>query len=75
MGKTSSIECFRVAPGHLVSRGAIEATPATVRVFTPGGVSRSWEYALDLPADFDCDREDIGLTIRGDTAIEAWYKC
>lgn len=64
-----------IDPGHFISRGAIEATPATVRVFTSSGVSRTWEYAPEVPEDFGCEREDIGLTIQQDTAIAEWYKC
>lgn len=74
-GSTLFNRVLSVDPEHFVSRGAIETTPATVRVFTPAGVSRTWEYAPDLPEDFDCDREDIGMTIRSDTTVEAWYKC
>lgn len=68
-------QVFSLESGHLVSRGTIETTPATVSAFTPDGVSRTWEYDPDLPGDFDCDREDIGLTVRQDNTIEEWYKC
>jgi hypothetical protein len=66
---------FSLEPGHFVSRGAIETTPAEVSAFTPDGVSHTWEYDPDLPGDFDCDRADIGLTVQQDNSIREWYKC
>ena len=66
---------FALGPETMASRGAIEPTPSRVHAFTADGVSRTWRYAPDLPADFECEREDIGLTLhRGDT-IEPWYTC
>lgn len=66
---------FALEPETLVSRGAIEAPPSKVHAFTPSGASRTWRYAPDLPADFECEREDVGLTLHQDGTIEPWYKC
>lgn len=66
---------FALEPETLISRGAIEASPSKVHAFTPTGASRTWRYAPDLPADFECEREDIGLTLHQDGTIEPWYKC
>ncbi|MFC6615523.1 hypothetical protein ACFQAS_11270 [Halopenitus salinus] len=66
---------FSLGPEKMAGCGAIEATPASVHAFTADGVSRTWRYAPDLPADFECDRADIGLTLRRDGAIEPWYSC
>lgn len=64
---------YELEPGHLDSSASIETTPATVTVFTPEGVSATWEYTPDL--DMDCDGEDIGLTLLPDGSIDSWYAC
>ncbi len=66
---------FSVGPEQMVGRGAIETAPRRVHAFTPGGISTRWEYDPDLPADFDCEIKDVGLTLHGDETIEPWYKC
>jgi hypothetical protein len=66
---------FTLGPEELVGSGALETTPARVHAFTPGGLSRRWEYDPDLPADFDCDIKDVGLTLGTEDRIEPWYKC
>lgn len=64
---------YDLEPGHLDSSAGIETTPATVTVFTPEGVSATWEYAPDL--DLNCDGEDIGITLQSDGSIDSWYAC
>ncbi|WP_254521590.1 hypothetical protein [Natrinema caseinilyticum] len=64
---------YELAPGQLDSSAGIEPTPATVTVFTPDGVSATWEYTPDL--DVDCDGEDIGITLLSDGSIDSWYAC
>jgi hypothetical protein len=66
---------FTIGPEKMRSRGAIETTPARVHAFTADGVSQTWEYDPDLPADFACEPKDIGLTLHPDQTIEPWYDC
>lgn len=66
---------FALDAETIVSRGAIETTPTSVRAFTSTGVDHTWRYDPDLPVDFDCEREDIGLTLHPDETIEPWYTC
>ncbi|WP_415381476.1 hypothetical protein [Halosimplex sp. TS25] len=66
---------FTLGPEKMMSRGAIETTPSRVHAFTADGVSHSWRYDPDLPADFECELKDIGLTLHEDTTIEPWYDC
>lgn len=66
---------FALEPEKITSYGTIETTPSRVHAFTATGVSRTWRYAPDLPAGFDCERKDIGLTLHQDTTIEPWYSC
>lgn len=66
---------FTLGPEEAMGHGAIETTPSRVRAFTPDGVSHTWRYAPDLPADFDCEIKDIGLTLHQDHTIEPWYSC
>ncbi|MEF8881557.1 MAG: hypothetical protein V5A34_03415 [Halapricum sp.] len=61
--------------GKMISRGAIETTPARVHAFTAAGVSHTWRYDPDLPVEFDCEPKDIGLTLHRDNTIEPWYDC
>lgn len=74
-GATLFSRVFDLEPTTIVSRGAIETTPSRVHAFTADGISHTWRYAPDLPADFECEREDIGLTLHDDDTIEPWYKC
>lgn len=64
---------YELEPGHLDSSAGIETTPATVSVFTPEGVSATWEYTPDL--GMDCEGEDIGITLQSDGSIDSWYAC
>lgn len=66
---------FTLQPETMASNGAIETLPSRVHAFTADGVSNTWRYAPDLPADFECEREDIGLTLHEDDTIEPWYTC
>ena len=66
---------FTLGPEKMESRGSIETTPSRVHAFTADGVSATWQYAPDLPNDFECEREDVGLTLHQDATIEPWYKC
>ena len=66
---------FTLEPGTMTSGGAIETTPARVHAFTAEGVSRTWWYDPDLPAEFECEPKDIGLTLHRDNTIEPWYDC
>ncbi|WP_415382809.1 hypothetical protein [Halosimplex sp. TS25] len=66
---------FTLGPETMISRGAIETTPSRVHAFTADGVSHSWRYDPDLPADFECGLKDIGLTLHDDSTIEPWYDC
>jgi hypothetical protein len=59
----------------IILRGAIETTPTSVRAFISTGVDRTWRYDPDLPVDFDCEREDIGLTLHPYETTEPWYTC
>lgn len=74
-GATLFSHVFTLEPDTIASRGAIETAPSSVHAFTPDGIARTWQYAPDLPADFDCELKDIGLTLRRDEAIEPWYSC
>jgi hypothetical protein len=74
-GATLFSRVFALGPEKMGSRGAIETAPSSVHAFTPDGVARTWQYAPDLPADFDCELKDIGLTLRRDDTIEPWYSC
>ena len=74
-GETLFGHVFALGPEEMVSRGGIEATPSRVRAFTAGGVSETWRYDPDLPAGFECEPKDIGLTLGRDDAIEPWYDC
>lgn len=66
---------FDLESGTIASRGAIETPPSRVHAFTPDGASHTWRYVPDLPVDFECEREDIGLTLHQDNTIEPWYTC
>lgn len=66
-------QVYELEPGHLDSAGGIETIPETVSVFTPEGVSATWEYSPDL--EMECDGEDIGITLRSDGSIDSWYAC
>jgi hypothetical protein len=66
---------FALGAKKMTSRGAIETTPARVHAFTAGGVSHTCQYDPDLPAQFDCEPKDIGLTLHRDNTIEPWYNC
>jgi hypothetical protein len=66
---------FVLGSEKMMSRGAIETTPSRVSAFTADGVSHMWRYNPDLPADFDCEPKDIGLTLHEDNTIEPWYDC
>jgi len=72
-GKRLFSRVYKLESGHLDSSAGIEATPATVAVFTPDGVSATWEYSPNL--DIDCEGEDIGITLRSDNSIDSWYAC
>lgn len=64
---------YELEPGHLDSSAGVETTPGTVTVFTPEGVSATWEYVPD--SGLDCDGEDIGITLQSDGSIDSWYAC
>ncbi len=66
---------FVLGAEKMTSRGAIEATPTRVYVFTEAGVSHMWRYDPNLPVEFDCEPKDIGLTLHPDNTIEPWYDC
>lgn len=66
---------FTLRSEKMTSHGTIETTPSRVHAFTANGASRTWRYAPDLPADFDCEPKDIGLTLHQDNTIEPWYDC
>ena len=66
---------FVLGADEMTSRGAIETTPAKVLTFTAAGISHTWRYDPDLPAGFDCEPKDIGLTLQRDNTIEPWYDC
>lgn len=67
---------FSLEPEKTVSsRDVIETMPSEVHAFTADGVSRTWRYAPDLGAGFDCKLKDIGLTLHADNRIEPWYDC
>lgn len=74
-GETLFSRVFTLEPGTITSRGSIETTPTRVHAFTAEGVAHTWRYAPDLPVDFECEREDIGLTLHRDNTIEPWYTC
>jgi hypothetical protein len=74
-GETLFGRVFALGPEEMASRGGLEATPARVRAFTAGGVSETWRYGPDLPAGFECEPRDVGLTLRRGGAIEPWYDC
>lgn len=74
-GATLFSRVLALGPETMTSRGAIETTPSRVHAFTADGVSHAWRYAPDLPVDFECEREDIGLTLHRDNTIEPWYTC
>lgn len=64
---------YELEPDNLDSSASIETTPSTVLVFTPEGLSATWEYAPEV--EIDCDGEDIGITVHPDDMIESWYAC
>lgn len=66
---------FTVGPEKTTSHGVLETSPSRVHAFTPEGVSHTWAYDPDLPADFDCQPKDVGLTLLRDNTIEPWYDC
>lgn len=66
---------FTLGPEKMVGRGAIKTIPSRVHAFTPNGVSKTWRYDPDLPADFDCEIKDVGLTLNSNNTIETWYDC
>ncbi len=66
---------FTLGSRKMMSRGTIETTPSRVHAFTADGVSQTWQYDPDLPADFECELKDIGLTLHPDNTIEPWYDC
>lgn len=66
---------FTLGPEEMMGRGTIETSPSRVHAFTADGVSHTWRYAPDLPADFDCELKDLGLTLHRDNTIEPWYSC
>lgn len=66
---------FTLGPEKMTSHGAIESSPSRVHAFTADGVSHTWRYAPDVPEDFECDLEDIGLTLHQENTIEPWYTC
>lgn len=74
-GETLFSRVFALGPEKMASLGSIEAAPSRVHAFTADGVSHTWEYAPDLPDDFECERADIGLTLHQDDTIEPWYTC
>lgn len=63
-----------VSPDNMVSRHGLTGSPRRVQAFTDDGVSRTWQYDPDLPADFSCEVADVGLTVQ-DEGIEPWYDC
>lgn len=64
---------YDLESGQLDSSAGIKTTPSTVTVFTPEGSSATWKYTPDL--DIECDGEDIGITLKADGSIDAWYAC
>jgi hypothetical protein len=66
---------FTVGSQKIISRNGIETVPARIHAFTPNGVSHTWRYDPDLPAGFECEIKDIGLTLDQDHTIDPWYDC
>jgi len=64
---------YSLDPGRLDESAGIDATPATIRAFTPDGTAAVWSYAPDL--NQDCEGEDIGITLTEDEGFESWYGC
>jgi hypothetical protein len=73
--KTPFSRVFPLGTEKMASRSAIDTTPSRVHAFTVDGVSRTWQYAPDLPVGFECEPKDIGLTLQQDKTIEPWYDC
>ena len=64
---------YELEPRHLDSSASIEIRPVEVTVFTPDGVSATWEYSPK--GNFRCDGVDIGITLKPEKTVESWYGC
>ncbi|WP_135820099.1 hypothetical protein [Halostella litorea] len=63
---------YSLEPDHLDQSAGVDATPATVRAFTPDGTAATWAYAPD--DDLDCEGKDVGITLT-EEGFESWYGC
>jgi len=66
---------FELEPDELGKKGEIKEEPKEVIVFTPDGMVKSWEYSPKHSPEFNCENENIGISITAEEGIKKWYDC
>lgn len=64
---------YELESEHLDESAGVETRPATVFAFTPDGTSAEWDYSPD--PTWNCDGQDVGISLTREGTFESWYSC